>query len=169
MKIISKPLARTAVAAGLVLWSLAGGAAESTWEHVDRGLEKDLGAPCAIRSAPVTVSDGYQDISAHLVVTPGAILVRTESPLDASFSDIGLEVDRNGFVPMDGVFQRLSAQFSKAYQELMQQFKKGRTVRVQLRFWPTWPVTGAHPVSFSLLGFTKAYDGMLKSCQPQSN
>jgi hypothetical protein len=28
---------------------------------------------------------------------------------------------------------------------------------VQLRFWPTWPATGTHSVTFSLIGFTRAY------------
>jgi hypothetical protein len=167
MKIVSKQSCRAAVAGGLALCILGAAAAESVWERVSPGGEKDLDARCAIRSASATVSDGYQDIAVHLAVTPSAILVRTESPLDASFSDIGLEVDENEFVAMDGVFRRQSAQFSKAYQELVQQFKKGRSVRAQLRFWPTWPVTGIHSVSFSLIGFTKAYDdSVLNSCQP---
>jgi hypothetical protein len=99
-----------------------------------------------------------------LVVTPNAILVHTESPLDVSFSDIGLQVDKNAFFGLDSVYERKSARFSKAYQELVHQFKKGRTVRVDLRFWPTWPVTGTHAADFSLAGFTKAYDDMMRSC-----
>jgi len=35
---------------------------------------------------------------------------------------------------------------------------------VQLRFWPTWPETGTHSVSFSLMGFTKAH-GEAAKCE----
>jgi hypothetical protein len=47
------------------------------------------------------------------------------------------------------------------YPRLIEQFKQGGKIRAQLRFWPTWPVTGTHAVTFSLSGFSKAYAAML--------
>jgi hypothetical protein len=33
-------------------------------------------------------------------------------------------------------------------------------VQVQLRFWPTWPKTGTHSATFSLIGFTRTHAGL---------
>jgi hypothetical protein len=149
----------------LIAWT-AGTSDAAGWEIQAGAAVASVGSRCSIRSATETLSDGYQDVKAHIVVTPDAILVRTESPLDPGFSDIGLQVDRNEFVSMDSVFQDKSARFSKEYPQLVQQFEKGRVVRAQLRFWPTWPVTGTHSAVFSLVGFTKAYEGMRGACHP---
>jgi hypothetical protein len=46
------------------------------------------------------------------------------------------------------------------YGTLVDQFKRGLRARVQLRFWPTWPTTGVHSATFSLIGFTRAYAGL---------
>jgi hypothetical protein len=35
---------------------------------------------------------------------------------------------------------------------------------VRLRFWPTWPATGTHSATFSLIGFTRAYE-QLAGCR----
>jgi hypothetical protein len=109
----------------------------------------------------MTVSDGYQDIQASIVVRAEAVLIHTASPLDTSFTDIGMQVDTQTFVPMDEVSDRQAAMFTVQYPRLIEQFKQGGKVRAQLRFWPTWPVTGTHAVLFSLSGFSKAYAAML--------
>lgn len=112
------------------------------------------------------MSDGYQETPVYLLVTPDTVVAKTDAPLDESFADIAMQVDEEKFLPMDRVLERQSAMFTSDYDEIVAQFKKGKSVRVQLRFWPTWPATGTHSVTFSLIGFTKAYDEVVSACQP---
>jgi hypothetical protein len=117
---------------------------------------------CVITSAKMPVDDGYQKVSAQIVVESNTVIVKTESELDPSFSDIGMRIGNRDFIPMDKVKQKKQAEFESNYAKIVQQFKDGREVTVQLRFWPTWPVTGTHSVSFSLMGFIKASDEAAK-------
>ena len=140
---------------------LSGGGAHAAWT-IKRTVDTATGpARCYVESTPMTVSDGYQDIQAAIIVRVNAVLIHTESPLDASFADIGLQVDTQTFLPMDEVADRKVAVFTAQYPRLIEQFKQGAKVRAQLRFWPTWPVTGTHTAIFSLSGFSKAYAAML--------
>ena len=52
--------------------------------------------------------------------------------------------------------QRNKLHFKKARDELIASFKRGAAVRVQLRFWPTWPATGTHETRLTLDGFNEA-------------
>ena len=117
---------------------------------------------CVITSAKMPVEDGYQKVSAQIIVDRDTVIVKTESVLDPSFSDIGMKVGNRDLIPMDKVKQQKQADFESHYAKIVQLFKEGREVTVQLRFWPTWPVTGTHSVSFSLMSFTKAYDEAAK-------
>jgi hypothetical protein len=90
--------------------------------------------------------------------------VTSGSNLDASFSDIGLVVDQEPLVPMDRLGGTKTALFDTKYGRLVELFKAGARLRVQLRFWPEWPATGTHSATFSLIGFTKAY-GELAGCR----
>ena len=117
-----------------------------------------------LRSPTKPVSDGYHGTQAMIAIYRDAIRVATQAPLDPSFADIGMQVDQGPLIPSDEVIERKSAQFTAQYGALVEQFKKGHRVRVQLRFWPTWPTTGPHAVTFSLIGFTKAYAEM-QACQ----
>ncbi len=96
-----------------------------------------LRASLSVSQSPITVSDGYQDIQASIVVRTEAVLIHTASPLDTSFTDIGMQVDTQTFVPMDEVLGRKAAAFTAQYPRLIEQFKKGGKIRAQLRFWPT--------------------------------
>jgi hypothetical protein len=58
---------------------------------------------------------------------------------------------------MDKVIQDKTASFDSNYAIIVEEFKRGLKVNVQLRFWPTWPVTGTHSATLSLIGFTKAF------------
>jgi hypothetical protein len=128
---------------------------------------------CVLESHTVPVSDGYQETQASLIVSADAILVKTKAPLDDSFGDIGLQVEKNDFIKIDKVVEESSALFTTSYKKILGQLqkepvpvKKGQkpasaTVKVKLRFWPTWPVTGTHAVEFSLEGFSKAYAEMV--------
>jgi hypothetical protein len=119
---------------------------------------KDL---CTITSAKMPVDDGYQKVSAQIIVDSKTVIVKADSELDPGFSDIGMKVGSRDLIPMDKVNQKKHAVFESNYAKIIEQFKEGREVSVRLRFWPTWPITGTHSVSFSLIGFTKAYtEGM---------
>lgn len=146
---------------GVSLWLLCG-IAGATWT-VQRLAETAGG--CYLQSDTQTLSDGYQDTHATLLVQHEAVLVQTAAPLDISFADIGIQVDKQALMPMDTLSERKIARFTTSYATLIEQFKRGYSVRVQLRFWPTWPATGTHEATFSLLGFTKTYTDM-QACTP---
>ena len=65
---------------------------------------------------------------------------------------------------MDQLKGEKTALFDSKYDRVVAEFKAGLEVRVQLRFWPTWPATGTHSATFSLIGFTHAYE-QLAGCQ----
>jgi hypothetical protein len=64
-------------------------------------------------------------------------------------------------VPIDSILERKTAVFQTNYAMIIDQFKKGARVRVQLRFWPTWPATGPQEAVVQLKGFAKRYTEML--------
>jgi hypothetical protein len=139
---------------------LAGGIARAQWT-VKRTAGTSTAPPhCYVESATVTVYDGYQETHARLIVRADAIVIHTDAPLDASFGDIGLQVDTQAFVLLDSVSTRKMAVFTSQYARLIEQFKQGSKARLQLRFWPTWPATGPHAATASLIGFSKAYTAM---------
>ena len=120
---------------------------------------------CRIESEKAPVKDGYQDVTAQLVVPAGGgVLVVSESTFDAGSGDIGIQVDKNAFVKADKLAGDKTVVFETSGATLVSQFKAGLSARAQLRFWPTWPVTGTHDAVFSLIGFTKAYEDMLENC-----
>jgi len=112
---------------------------------------------CVLESERQPVSDGYQDTWAQIVVDEAAVRVSSASILDPGDGDIGLVVDDGPFVPADEVADKRTAVFSSRYAALIEDFRRGLRVRVQLRFWPEWPKTGTHSVTFGLIGFTRAH------------
>jgi hypothetical protein len=137
----------------------------STW-HVQRVTEGG-GVKCRIESEKATVNDGYQKVTVQIIVTAGNVVqIISESVYDGGSGDIGVQVDKNAFVKFDKLDGTKAAVFdaSSAGAALIPQFKAGLRARAQLRFWPTWPVTGTHDAEFSLIGFTKAYEEMVGNC-----
>lgn len=108
------------------------------------------------------VFDGYQHTAVYIVVDGASVAVKSASVLDPGFSDIGMQVDKKAFVVVDKITQDKTALFDSNYGVIIEQFKPGLEVTVQLRFWPTWPATGTHSARFSLIGFTKAFTEMSK-------
>jgi len=127
---------------------------------------------CVVETEPVLVNDGYQETQATLLVSVDAVTVKTRAPLDDSFADLGLQVDGQEFIKIDKVVDERSAVFATSYTKILEQFKKASVpgkrgqkpaaskVKLQLRFWPTWPATGTHEAFWSLEGFSKAYTEM---------
>ena len=145
-----------------ILLALSVEIVDASW-NVKRSAGDRNGEKCYLESDPVTMSDGYQDTQAFIRLDQGEIRVVTDSPLDSSFSDIGIVVDRKAFVKVEAIRDRKEALFKKAYEQLLQQFIEGSRAVVRLRFWPTWPATGIQTVSFSLIGFSKAH-AQMRAC-----
>jgi len=148
-------IAARLVAACCLATSLVTAAAAANWEvsPAPRGGKKT----CLLVSAKQSINDGYQMVQAQIIVDGSTVIIKSESVLDPGFADIGLAVAKHPFFPADEIRDRKQAVFEKQYAEIVQLFKDERDVRAQLRFWPTWPATGTHSVSFSLMGFTKAH------------
>lgn len=143
------------VAASLLLFT---DIATANWTV--KRVEDLKSSSCYLESDPQQLHDGYQDTSVYLVVTDKSVQLRTASDLDGGFSDIGMQVEKKDFIPMDGLEGKKTARFDSHHAQIVEEFIRGLTVRVDMRFWPTWPTTGVHPASFSLVGFTKAYSEM---------
>ncbi len=119
---------------------------------------------CVVESGRQTLYDGYNDTEVLLQVDRQSLMVRTRSNIDDSKHDIGVAVDKHAFIPMDKIHFDQSVVFEKDIGTIVQQFKQGLRATFTLRFWPTHPDTGAKTISFSLIGFSKAYEEF-EGCQ----
>jgi hypothetical protein len=157
--------ARDLVRAGvLVLVALGGPAAAEEWSVKSVTRTDGSGTRCVLESTRQSLPDGYQTTTAYVTVDARSIAVTSGANLDASFLDIGLVVDQDPLIPTDGLVGKKTASFDTKYGRLVERFKAGSRLRVQLRFWPEWPATGTHSATFSLIGFTKAY-GTMTDCR----
>lgn len=127
-------------------------------------VQPGSGAGCALESSPESLPDGYQNTTARLRVDGKTVSVSSPSVFDAGLKDISISVDQDSAVPMDRLADPRTIVFETQYAALVEQFKRGLRARVQLRFWPTWPATGTHAATFSLIGFTRAY-AQLDGCK----
>jgi hypothetical protein len=143
---------RVLVVATLQAMSLA---VHAGWYVTDAGPGK---AGCLLETEKVSLFDGYADTRLRLSVADGAVRVKTESNIDSSFDDLGLMVDGKDFVPADAVVDEKDVLFNTATGSLIEQFIRGRTVTLYLRFWPTYPATQRYESRISLAGFTRAYN-----------
>jgi len=119
---------------------------------------------CVLVTPEEIIDDGQGDTRVKLFLDQQHLLVRTASNIDKEFGDIGLQVDDHGFIPADRIEHETNVVFDSQIEQITAQFIAGRTVRVQMRFWPTWPTTGVKTAEFSLIGFTRAHRG-LAECQ----
>ena len=164
----SPEVATCRVAPGVVLalaLTLCGPAAADEWSVKSVPRTDGPGTRCVLESTRQSLFDGYQDTTAYLTVDSDSVVVTSASNLDGSMSGIGLAVDQEPLVPLDRLVGTKTALFAGAkHGRLVELFKAGNRLRVQLRFWPEWPATGTHSATFSLIGFTKAY-GELAGCR----
>jgi hypothetical protein len=161
---LSGMVGRTLQLAPLLLLGAAPPEPVSTW-HVQRVTEAST-VKCRIESEKATINDGYQKVTTQLIVTADNVVqIVSVSTFDGGSGDIGIEVDKNAFVKFDKIIADKTVVFDgPVTATLIAQFKAGLRARAQLRFWPTWPVTGTHDAEFSLIGFTKAYEEMVGNC-----
>ncbi|MGO8970643.1 MAG: hypothetical protein ACLQDQ_13875 [Myxococcaceae bacterium] len=155
---------RTLKLAPLLLLGAAPPEPVSTW-HVQR-VNEGGAVKCHIESEKAPINDGYQNVTAQLVVTADNLVqIISLSTFDFGSADIGIQVDKNALVKADKLVGDKMVLFEASAATLIPQFKAGLHARVQLRFWPTWPVTGTHDAEVSLIGFTKAYAEMVGNCK----
>jgi hypothetical protein len=129
-------------------------------------LTKVQGGGCRLDSDKGALSDGYQNTSVQVRVTPTEVRVVSESTFDDSKKDLRVQVDRQEEVKADALDGAKAVVFKgPAASALIAQFKAGLKANVTLRFWPTWPETGTHSAVVSLIGFTRAWDEMQASCR----
>jgi hypothetical protein len=143
-----------ALACAAALNAADAGAAE--WEV--KAVADGKAGGCLIVSAKKPISDGYQDITAQILVDSKTVAVQSDSVLDGSFSDLSVTVGKKDYIKADRIAKERQAVFESQYAELVKLFKAGLVTMVQLRFWPTWPTKGPQTAAFSLIGFTRAYD-----------
>ncbi|MFQ5756690.1 MAG: hypothetical protein ACE5H7_11465 [Acidiferrobacterales bacterium] len=115
---------------------------------------------CMLESTTKTINDGYQETAIVLRVDDKALQVATQSNIDPSKDDISMQVDKKQPIKMDKVYLEQNVIFEREIATIIKQFKEGLRARFTLRFWPTYPDTGQKTVTFSLIGFTKAYGGL---------
>lgn len=113
---------------------------------------------CALETGELSLFDGYQDTRMRLSVANGELRVKTESNIDFGFNDVGLAVDGKDFIPADAVVDERQVLFSSGMDVVIEQFIRGHSVTVYLRFWPSYPATQRYEARFSLMGFTRAYN-----------
>jgi hypothetical protein len=142
-------------------------AAAATWTVVQHPDAQSQTETCMMQSPTQSVHDGYDGTQVQLIIHSESVLVVARAPFDSSFNDIGMQVDQHALIRLDEVVDRKTARFATSYATLIEQFKKGSRVKLQMRFWPTWPTTGLHTAAYSLIGFTKAYTD-LQACQDKS-
>ena len=150
-------IARTVLLTALCL---AAAAARAEWIVGQSG-------GCVLETGETSIFDGYQDTRLKLSLTNDGLLIRTKSNIDPGFEDLGLAVDGGEFIPADTVVDEQHVLFSGDSSTITGQFVRGRSVKVYLRFWPTYPATRRYEANFSLIGFTRAYNDY-KKCRDKS-
>ena len=123
-------------------------------------------AGCVLESPRLPVHDGYQTTWAQVIVDGTSVRVTSGSVLDPGERDIGVSVDEGALVAADEIVEQRTAAFTTRYATLIEAFRHGLRARAQLRFWPTWPKTGTHAATFSLVGFTRAHARMIACRTP---
>jgi hypothetical protein len=120
---------------------------------------------CFLLSPKITIDDGQGKTHIWLEMADKSLILKTKSDIDTGFDDIGIKIDDKDFIPLDKVDNAVDIIFEKNITTITQQFIAGQNVKLQLRFWPTWPSKGVQEAKFSLLGFTKAYEALPESCR----
>ena len=117
---------------------------------------------CLLESATHVINDGQAETSVKLVYTGNALYAATKSNIDIDYPGIGLQVDGFDQHPIDEVYMKKTAVFSKDLDKLHKQFIYGVNAKLILGFWPLLPKTKTHVIEFSLIGYTKTYQQFLK-------
>lgn len=166
IKPTSIPIGRWAILYGLAL-VLVPALADAAWMATVRPDPVTRQSRCLLVSDPQTTPDGYDSTPVVLMIDNASLRVITESELDASFNDLHLVVDKESPLRSNAIIHhKMGLAFDQELPKLIEQFRAGKEATVYLRFWPTWPATQSFPVTFSLVGFSKAHERFTQGCQP---
>lgn len=159
----------TALVAGLCL-ALAANPAAAAWTAAIKKDPLTRETRCLLLSETNIISDGYEQTPVSLAFDGTSLSVITESELDPSFADLQLVVNDNPPLRSDKIARnKMVLTFDQNVPDLVRRLREGRQATVYLRFWPTWPATQLVPVSFSLIGFSKAHDAFTQGCRPAAS
>lgn len=120
---------------------------------------------CTLITPKKIMDDGQGETEVWLELNKSHLLIKTKSDIDAEYKDIGIQIDDKVVIPFDSVENTTNALFTQSLDKVIEQFIAGKMANVQLRFWPTWPTTGIKSQSFSLIGFTRAYESLTDDCK----
>lgn len=113
---------------------------------------------CKLMPPPVVIDDGHGDTKITVLLDRESLLVLTDSNIDSAMNDLSLSVDDGEPYAVDEVVLSKHVLFRSRVAEIIEQFIAGSNMSINLRFWPSWPTTGIKTATFSLIGFTKAYN-----------
>ncbi len=129
---------------------------DETW-HLDivRDDKSDRMA-CLIRSQGITIDDGHGGTSLEFQISEHEIAVKTDSNIDISYEYDGVKVDRNKLVEIDYIRGQQSAVFKIDPKRFIQNIEKAKLLKIQLGFWPTWPMTKTQSATLNVSNLTQA-------------
>jgi hypothetical protein len=116
---------------------------------------------CLLESAPVTVHDGQLMTPVRILYNGTAFLATTQSNIDLSYPNVGLQVDSAAPVAIERVYKDTNVIFEHDARLIKAHFIRGSMARLSLGFWPTWPKGEAVDAEFSLIGFSRAHEEFL--------
>lgn len=119
---------------------------------------------CLLVSAVEQSEDGQATTAVSLVYNGNLFMAKTESNIDLSYADLGLQVGKKKSHPIERLHKKTSAVFETQAPQIRDEFKKGLKAKLRLGFWPSWPKTRSYVIEFDLRGFTAAYEAFVH-CQ----
>lgn len=136
--------------------------AEDNWKV---RIDPEDRSRCLLESVTHTFNDGQAETSIKLVYTGEAFFAATKSNIDFERRGTGLQVDRLEPRPIDEIYMKKTAVFTRDIDKLHKEFVRGASAKLTLAFWPLIPNTETHVIEFSLYGYTRAYHQFLKCKQ----
>jgi hypothetical protein len=151
--------------AAFVFVSLEGFAlAAPAWQTVVTYDALQKKTACLMESAQVAVNDGQTMTPVRFLYNGQVFLVTTESNIDLSYPNVGLQVDANSPIPVERIHKNTNIIFAHDAEQIHAQFIRGSKAHLSLGFWPTWPRGDTVIAEFSLAGFTRAHQDFIQ-CQ----
>lgn len=155
---------RALVAIGVFVAGNAFAQDEPTWRVVVGHDPLQDRTACLMESMRVTVHDGQTTTPMRFSYNGTAFLVTTNSNIDISYPNTGLQVDTHPRIAIERVYKTTNIIFAGDAARIREQFMHGIVAKLSLGFWPTWPQGDTVVAKFSLIGFTRAHEDFLR-CQ----
>ena len=125
------------------------------WQ-VERSLQ--FGGKCVLESNKIDFYDGYDNTGLKFRVLNNELYLLTKSNIDMSFNDVGIEISKNEFLHADKVVMDQDVLFRKEMPAFLSKLNQSSDIRVQLRFWPSYPATKTYSKMVAFNGFLSAYE-----------